>query len=121
MTSIFVQFADSTETAVVAAFACPQDATEYPYQGEIDDTDARYVAFANPASTLSGARTAQIAVLTAACAATLTSAMTSPNVTNWATYRTTCLALLATLTTGVNAATAVSAVQAITWSAPNAS
>jgi hypothetical protein len=44
---MFVQFSDSTETTVVSVFAGAQDPEVYPNQGEIDVTDARYVAFVN--------------------------------------------------------------------------
>jgi len=62
---MFVQFADSTETTIIAIFGCPQDATAYPNQGQIDDSDARYQAFVNPTATLAGAQAAQIAMLQA--------------------------------------------------------
>ncbi|MFX3547718.1 DUF4376 domain-containing protein [Ralstonia mannitolilytica] len=66
MAKVFVQFADASQQAVVGVFGCAQDATAYPNQGLIDDTDARYLAFVNPASTLSGAKDAQIAIIEAA-------------------------------------------------------
>ncbi len=43
--TIRVQFKDSTEAVIVAAFAGAQDAAEYPNQGDVEETDARYVAF----------------------------------------------------------------------------
>jgi hypothetical protein len=45
---MFVQFTDSTETKIAAVFGCAQDPTAYPNQGDIPDTDARYLAFINP-------------------------------------------------------------------------
>lgn len=47
MVTLNVQFADSTEQAVVAYFACPQDATAYPNQGQVPSSDARYETFFN--------------------------------------------------------------------------
>lgn len=44
---MFVQFADATQTKVVSIFSGPQDEIEYPNQGVIEDTDARYLAFVN--------------------------------------------------------------------------
>ena len=44
----YVQFTDSNKTAIVSVFACPQDPDLYPNQGEVDETDARYLAFMNP-------------------------------------------------------------------------
>lgn len=123
MPTVFVQFADSTETAVVASFACPQDTTKYPYQGEIDDTDARYVAFADPTATLDGAIAVQIAAIEAACRQTITDALMSNDVTDFETYRKVCLAAFVatpakfeTITTDTPDWRA--AVQAITWTAP---
>jgi hypothetical protein len=65
-TTVYVQFTDSTETTVCSVFSCPQDPTQYPNQAEIDSSDPRYIAFVNPGSTLSGAKTAQIAALQSA-------------------------------------------------------
>lgn len=44
----FVQFSDSSKTAIVASFACPQDEDIYPNQGEVEDDDPLYVAFITP-------------------------------------------------------------------------
>lgn len=41
----FVQFTDSTETKIITVFGCEQDATVWPNQGQVEDTDARYLAF----------------------------------------------------------------------------
>ncbi|WP_129112333.1 hypothetical protein [Burkholderia pseudomallei] len=45
MSTISVQFADSTQAAVVSYFSGPQNATTFPYQGQIDTHDARYSTF----------------------------------------------------------------------------
>lgn len=45
MTTVFVQFSDSKETAVSAVFSCPQDEQIYPNQGEIAVDDPRYAAY----------------------------------------------------------------------------
>jgi hypothetical protein len=66
MTTVNVQFSDATETVVVACFDCPQDPAVYPNQAQIDDSDQRYLAFADPLATLPGAQAAQIGALAAA-------------------------------------------------------
>ena len=43
--TIHVQFKDSTETTIIAAFAGAQDPTAFPNQAEISETEARYLAF----------------------------------------------------------------------------
>jgi hypothetical protein len=48
---INVQFSDATETTVVSVFANAQDPEVWPNQGEIADTDARYIQFISPAPT----------------------------------------------------------------------
>ncbi|QMV32425.1 hypothetical protein 8G_00031 [Ralstonia phage Hyacinthe] len=63
MTMIYVQFSDSSQTAVVGVFASPQNANVYANQAQIDDSDPRYLAFVNPSSTLTGAQVAQIAII----------------------------------------------------------
>lgn len=68
MSTVFVQFSDATETTVIAVFGCAQNASAYPNQASIDSSDARYQAFANPASTLAGAQAAQSAAIDAAYA-----------------------------------------------------
>jgi len=50
MATVYVQFTDSTETAVSTVFGCPQDPNVYPNQAAIPDTDPRYQAFLNPVS-----------------------------------------------------------------------
>ena len=50
----YVQFSDPENTEIIAVFGCAQDKTTYPNQGEVDDTDARYQQFVNPASTSDG-------------------------------------------------------------------
>lgn len=71
MTKVYVQFTDASETAVCSVYACPQDPVAHPNQGTIDESDARYQAFVNPASTLAGAQAAQISLLQSAYAAAL--------------------------------------------------
>ncbi len=66
MTKVFVQFADSGATVVVGVFGCAQDPVAFPNQGNIDSSDPRYQAYVNPASTLTGAQAAQIAIVEAA-------------------------------------------------------
>lgn len=56
MSSIYVQFADSSEDLVVAIFGCVQDESDYPHQGQVDEDDPRYLAYqaacpGGPAST----------------------------------------------------------------------
>jgi hypothetical protein len=48
MNKAYVQFLDSSESAVVAIFGCAQDADAYPHQGVVDENDSRYLAFINP-------------------------------------------------------------------------
>lgn len=67
---VHVQFSGSDEQKVVSAFSCEQDADVFPNQGEIEDTDPRYLAFISPASTLDGAKAAQIATAYASYQAT---------------------------------------------------
>lgn len=45
---INVQFLDKTQTKLVSVFGSHQDDIEYPNQGEIDDTDQRYIDFITP-------------------------------------------------------------------------
>jgi hypothetical protein len=51
MTTINVQFSDSSETVVVSYIAGPQDPDIYPNQAAIPNTDPRYLAFLNPPAT----------------------------------------------------------------------
>ncbi len=66
--TIYVNFTNSAQTAIDSVFSGPQDETAWPNQGTVEDTDARYLAFTDPTSTLTGARTAQNAVIDAAYA-----------------------------------------------------
>lgn len=50
MGTVFVQFSDDDKTSVVSSFGGPQDEEQHPHQGELDESDARYVAFIKPAS-----------------------------------------------------------------------
>lgn len=45
METINVQFGDSTETAIVAYFACAQDPAVYANIGTVDASDSRWKAF----------------------------------------------------------------------------
>ena len=45
MSIIYVQFADELETTIVSVFSCPQDPNDWPMQGEVSDTDPRYLDF----------------------------------------------------------------------------
>ncbi|MBN3005586.1 hypothetical protein JW897_17780 [Chromobacterium alkanivorans] len=63
MTKAYVQFSDAAETTIICAFSCPQDPTDYPNQGEIDDTDPRYLTFKNPPSRQNAEIKAQLAEL----------------------------------------------------------
>jgi alkylhydroperoxidase family enzyme len=63
--TIFVQFTDSTKTAIQAVFGCAQDAAAYPNQGEIDDDDALYLAFSNPSASAAGVREQRNALVSA--------------------------------------------------------
>jgi len=42
---MYVQFTDSSGTAVTAVFANPQDAGSFPNQGIIEVSDARYAEY----------------------------------------------------------------------------
>ncbi|MGS1033101.1 hypothetical protein [Burkholderia glumae] len=42
---MYVQFTDSSETAIIAIFGCAQDPKIYPNQGEIETSDPRYGAY----------------------------------------------------------------------------
>lgn len=48
MSKVFVQFSDASESTVISVFAGPQDPGAYPFQAELEDADARYLAFINP-------------------------------------------------------------------------
>jgi hypothetical protein len=52
MTKVFVMFSGPDKTKVQTAFCCPQDPDVYPNQGEIEETDPRYLAFLNPQPSL---------------------------------------------------------------------
>lgn len=49
---INVQFSDTTETTIVAVFANAQNPDVWPNQGEVADTDPRYLQFISPTPTL---------------------------------------------------------------------
>jgi hypothetical protein len=71
MPTIYAQFSDASETAIVSVFANAQDPTVYPNQGTIESTDPRYLAFVNPPPTPA---TIAAAALNAGLAVTSTSA-----------------------------------------------
>jgi hypothetical protein len=50
MTTVYVQFSDSTETKIVGIFGSPQDPSVYPNQGEIDSSDDRIIVYYGPVS-----------------------------------------------------------------------
>lgn len=41
----YVQFTDESEASIKASFAGPQDSAYYPYQGEVEEDDPRYLTF----------------------------------------------------------------------------
>jgi hypothetical protein len=45
--SVFVPFSDATEAKILSVFACAQDPSVWPNQGQVDDDDPRLVAFQN--------------------------------------------------------------------------
>jgi hypothetical protein len=45
MTTIYVQFSDSTETMVIGYAVNPQSVATWPNQGDIDTSDARWHAY----------------------------------------------------------------------------
>lgn len=47
MQTVFVQFSDEEQVAVIAVFSSAQDEASYPNQGQIADSDSRYMAFVN--------------------------------------------------------------------------
>lgn len=53
MTTIYVEFTDSTKTAISLVFGIPQDPEQYPNQGSVDSSDAIWKAYydAQPAFT----------------------------------------------------------------------
>lgn len=47
---VFVQFSDESQTNIISAFGCTQDPDIFPNQGEIEEDDARYLAFLSPSA-----------------------------------------------------------------------
>lgn len=56
MTTLYVQFSDSNQTAIASVFVNPQNDSEFTNQGTIDPSDARWKAYfdALPASMQAG-------------------------------------------------------------------
>ncbi|CAB3764069.1 hypothetical protein [Paraburkholderia humisilvae] len=45
MSTLYVQFSDATQSTICSVFSCSQDTTEFPNQGEIDTSDARWKTY----------------------------------------------------------------------------
>lgn len=45
MSTMFVQFSDSSETTITSVFGCSQDPDFYPNQGTVETDDERYMAY----------------------------------------------------------------------------
>jgi hypothetical protein len=45
MTTLFVQYSDSSEATIISVFAGPQDAATFPNQGQVETSDSRYAAY----------------------------------------------------------------------------
>ena len=54
MSLAFIQFSDSTETAIISVVGCMQDPSVYANLGQIDMADPRYIAFMYPEQTIPG-------------------------------------------------------------------
>jgi len=87
--TIHVQFKDSTQAVIIAAFAGPQDPTAYPNQAEIDETDVRYLAFTGKCSGPAVDARRHRDALISACDWTVMadSPLTTAKQTEWKTYR----------------------------------
>lgn len=48
MSTVFVQFADSTNEVIIRFFLSPQDPSVYPNLGEVEEDDIRYQNYINP-------------------------------------------------------------------------
>lgn len=72
MTIAYIQFSDETETKIVSVFGGPQDPNVYPNQGEIEDTDQRYLDYFNPPVDIVAVNTATQAALSAAASIAMT-------------------------------------------------
>jgi hypothetical protein len=83
MATVFVQFTDPSEAIIQALLGCSQDEITYPNQGQIDDSDARYLAFINPASTLPVAKSAQLVALATDFATASVTNVTDSNGVIW--------------------------------------
>ena len=61
--NVNVQFADATQSKVIAVFGCGQDGAVYQNLGTLPDADSRYQAFANPVINPNAAINAQITAI----------------------------------------------------------
>jgi hypothetical protein len=43
--TIFVQFNNPQQEKIISVFSCPQDLDKWDNQGEVEDTDVRFVAY----------------------------------------------------------------------------
>lgn len=84
----YVQFSDSSKTTVVSVFSCPQSVDVCPNQDVIEDNDPRYLAFADPKSTIKGAQANQTALISAACQQAIYAGATSSALGSPYTYPT---------------------------------
>lgn len=51
---VYVRFSDETETTIIGSAAAAQPPESWPFQGVVEDTDPRYIAFIDPGSTPEG-------------------------------------------------------------------
>ncbi|EKN3597265.1 hypothetical protein [Yersinia enterocolitica] len=42
---VYVNFRDDTESDIIASFAGPQSAEVYPFLGEVEEDDPRYIEY----------------------------------------------------------------------------
>ena len=43
--TLYVQFSDETETAIITWFASPQSSVDFDFLGEVEPSDPRYITF----------------------------------------------------------------------------
>ncbi|MEE3504822.1 tail fiber assembly protein [Pseudomonas sp. 10C3] len=82
MTIAYVQFSDETETKIVSVFGGPQDPNVYPNQGEVDDTDQRYIDYFHPPVDIVAVNTAAQAVLSTAASVAMVPYFLAQNLGN---------------------------------------